>query len=90
MYGAYLAINALAYREKSTIVTRRLELNWYGTNQFQDGGGVIVGLYEREPSNNSADGMILTLDPNDYPDGFYVTDIMLPVIDSIGIGLAGF
>jgi len=66
--GIYMSINALAFTlDSGAIVRRRLELNWWRTPS--PGDTIIL---------KKANETVLALDPADHPDGFYVTDIVLP------------
>lgn len=81
---AYLAINALGFTETSDddVVRRRLELDWFG---LENGGrGVTVELLEGE--NPAEANVISSLDAEQYQDGFFVTDIQLPALESQEIG----
>jgi len=66
--GVYLSINSLAFTlDTGDIIRRRLELNW---GKSPGVGDTIVLIQGNQT--------ILELDPHEHPDGFYVTDIVLP------------
>ena len=88
--GAYLAINALAYTDDSgDIIRRRLEMNWFG---LDDPANVYVSLYDEDPSAVDGSGRsqmlepLLSLHAEEFPDGFYTTDIELSNMTNEEIG----
>ena len=82
---AYLAINALAATDpydSTNITRRRLEIVWYGTLDEQIDK---VALFDKEP-NLVEDTPVLLLDPSNFVDDFYVTNIQLENLTNAEIG----
>ncbi len=78
---AYLAINAQAKTDSTGMTLRRLEVNWFNTDEFSH----KVVLYNTDPDID-ASNPLMTIDPIVEFEGFFVTDIMLPQPSSEELG----
>ena len=79
---AYLAMNALGFTEADgDRVRRRLELNWFGTEELED---ARVQLFSGSPDGEGPP--LVDILAADYPDGFYTTDIELPTLSMEELG----
>ena len=98
---AYLAINADARTyDNGTEIKRRLELNFLNCQNFDvvlyqdDPKGVPVQLETNGGQRGNVFGRmfpryqqeILRINCNDYPDGFYITNIELPYLSPAELG----
>ena len=88
--GAYLAINALGSTDRQDpnnpiITRRRLEINWYGLDPYEDQYQVV--LFTQLPNENmTKDEVNLVIHPHDHIDDFYVTNIQLENVTNEEIG----
>ena len=82
---AYLAMNALGFTEADgDRVRRRLEMNWFG---IEDGGEKArVQLLSGSPDDSGS--VIVDILAEDYPGGYYTTDIELPTLSMDELGWA--
>ena len=79
--SAYLAINAPAFvDENGNVIRRRLELDWFGVDPDENAKVVVFD------NENLIGDPVIVLEANDYPDGFYVTDIQLANLTSEEVG----
>ena len=83
-FGAYLVINpeAFASRENPEVIRRRLEIDWYGLDQFN--GEAFIGLYDGEGQlMETINTTALALDGYDY---HIIEEIQLKNLSSAEIG----
>lgn len=59
------------------IVTRQLELNWIADQSFP---GESVAVYKTDPSQKLAAEPLESVDPSQYPGGYYRSDVELSVV----------
>ena len=82
---AYLAMNALGFTEADgDRVRRRLEMNWFG---IQDIGEMArIQLLSGSPDGEAP--LLVDILAEDYPGGYYTTDIELPTLSMEELGWA--
>ncbi|XP_059080645.1 PI-PLC X domain-containing protein 1-like isoform X2 [Tigriopus californicus] len=78
--GAYLAINSMGFvDENENLIHRRLEVNWYGTDDLGPDSNVWVNVYDQSPEGTTIEP-ILSAPINGFTNHHNVTDIMLPIV----------
>lgn len=83
---AYLAMNALGFTEADgDRVRRRLEMSWFGIED-NDGEKARVQLLTGSPDDSGS--VAVDILAQDYPGGYYTTDIELPTLTMEELGWA--
>lgn len=84
--GAYLAINSLGLvDEQDNLIHRRLEVNWYGTDDQGADSNVWVNVYNQSPEGTTIEPILS--DPiATFDNSYNLTDIMLPIVSAEELG----